>query len=204
MGVSCYDDGGHKRNKINHQRFENSLNKNNNEQPKNKFNENNYSKIIGIRKMINYKNSDYKEKALQIHNEFRLKHKSKNLVLNIELCNMAKNYAEKCAESNDIINCTDLYNDDIIGQNIYISNENLLDVEEICKQWYNEKFDYKFNSNKYIKDTGHFTQLVWKSTELVGFGYSTDEKGKIYFVANYYPAGNIFNEFDKNVQEEIN
>lgn len=40
-------------------------------------------------------------------------------------------------------------------------------------------------------DIGHFTQLVWKNTQLVGFGKSFDDQGCVYIVANYFPPGNI-------------
>ena len=90
-----------------------------------------------------------------------------------------------------------------IGQNIYILDKKKFDVNEICYEWYNEKKNYDFNSNKYIKDTGHFTQLVWKSSKYVGFGCSNNNQGKKYFVANYYPAGNTFNEFRENVSKAI-
>lgn len=49
--------------------------------------------------------------------------------------------------------------------------------------------------------TKHFTQLVWKSTSLVGCGCADYTKGKIkkILVCNYYPLGNLKGEYAANV-----
>ena len=41
---------------------------------------------------------------------------------------------------------------------------------------------------------GNFTQIVWKNSKKVGFGFSLTEDGYFYAVANYYPAGNTLNQ----------
>ncbi|VDK86860.1 unnamed protein product [Dibothriocephalus latus] len=48
--------------------------------------------------------------------------------------------------------------------------------------------------------TGHFTQLVWRDTEKVGFGVARSKDNKaIYIVAHYFPSGNYKKEYKKNV-----
>ena len=37
----------------------------------------------------------------------------------------------------------------------------------------------------------NFTQLVWKSTTHVGFAFARGKLGESFFVANYWPAGNV-------------
>jgi len=48
--------------------------------------------------------------------------------------------------------------------------------------------DFRFSSG-----TGHYTQLVWHSTYLVGCGYAYSKKEGVehYFVCNYAPGGNV-------------
>lgn len=46
---------------------------------------------------------------------------------------------------------------------------------------------------------GHFTQLIWNSTEYVGFGVAADGQGKVTVVAQYSPKGNIKFQYDANV-----
>ena len=68
--------------------------------------------------------------------------------------------------------------------------------------WYDEIKSYDFNNPKFSDDTGHFTQLVWKATKLLGVGYKivTDKSMyKIYVVAQYSPEGNVEGLYSENV-----
>ena len=65
--------------------------------------------------------------------------------------------------------------------------------------WYNEIKDYDFTKPGFSMQTGHFTQVIWKSTTQMGIGYAKSESGNYYGVANYYPAGNFTGEFKQNV-----
>ena len=52
--------------------------------------------------------------------------------------------------------------------------------------------------------TGHFTQVIWKSTKKIGIAKQTRMHGNMkctYIVARYSPAGNIHGEFEKNVEK---
>jgi glioma pathogenesis-related protein 2 len=66
------------------------------------------------------------------------------------------------------------------------------------KAWYDEINDHDFDKD-YQNGTGHFTQVVWKETNEVGFGIAKSSNGSFYVVANYYPAGNFMNKFKENV-----
>ena len=99
----------------------------------------------------NQKKNDILQRALDIHNRFRENHYCKELKLNDELSEKAQKYADKCAQSDNIIHYIDLYNDEVIGQNICVVDKNKFDVDKICHEWYDEKKNYDFNSNKYIK-----------------------------------------------------
>ena len=152
------------------------------------------------------KKSTLWEKPLEKHNKYRRMHSSDNLNLNTDLCKIAQSIAEKYSEM-DIENMymipPKLYKDDIVGENIAIIDEcDNLNFEDIVNKWYEEKKNYEFGSNKYIENTGHFTQLIWKETKEVGFGHKKSNNGKIYFIAIYYPAGNIFKQFKYNVLKD--
>lgn len=70
--------------------------------------------------------------------------------------------------------------------------------QEVTDFWYKEEASYNY-SGLFSANTGHFTQLVWKNTEKVGFGFAITENGDFYVAVNYFPAGNIRGEFAKNV-----
>ena len=97
--------------------------------------------------------------------------------------------------------------DNEIGENLYISTEDRKNNDNIinaCKIWYNEKNKYNFDLNKYQKGTGHFTQMVWKETQKIGFSYCKLKNGKSIFLVLYYPIGNEIFKFKKNVEKNQN
>ena len=62
--------------------------------------------------------------------------------------------------------------------------------------------NYDFNkgeNNEKNDEINNFTQLIWKNTKEVGFGFSYDRKGNFYVVANYFPSGNIEGQYQNNV-----
>lgn len=72
-------------------------------------------------------------------------------------------------------------------------------------RWESEKIDYNYKLNKCAegKECGHYTQLVWSSTERLGCGRAvrTTNDGRTYviWVCNYAPAGNIRGQRPYNV-----
>ena len=148
--------------------------------------------------IINY---DIKTDALSQHCKYRKNHKVGNLTLSEELCDKANKKISKLIEKDD-----DEYIDDEdegeLGENLYISYQGPNKVKEICESWYNEKKNYIFGQIKYQKGTGHFTQMIWKGTKEVGFGWGTSKSNKFYFLAYYYPAGNEIGKFKENVLED--
>ena len=139
----------------------------------------------------------FNKNMLEFHNKFRKEHHSNKLENNIELNNKANKYAEillGIRENNEGVN---FFNEDILGENIYIS-DNEEKAENICQNWYNENKIYDYELNNFQKGTNNFTQLVWNSTKLIGFGYA-NHNNKNCYVALYYPAGNVFGQFTNNV-----
>ena len=61
---------------------------------------------------------------------------------------------------------------------------------------YNEIFDYDYatTDTKNGKDIGHFTQLVWKASTMLGVGIRLKTVGiktEVFIVARYLPKGNF-------------
>ena len=145
----------------------------------------------------------YTNEMLKLHNELREKHNSPPLTVNIELNDLAGEYAESLAEKNCQYN---VYNGEILGENIFISDSKK--AEDVFKRILKEKKNYEndeFDKNKYNNLTGHFTQAIWKSTTELGCGFWADKRNKknYYIVLLYYPAGNILGKFSENVDIEM-
>ncbi|XP_060766785.1 Golgi-associated plant pathogenesis-related protein 1 isoform X2 [Neoarius graeffei] len=142
--------------------------------------------------------ANFKAKFHAKHNEYREKHGVPALTLSDDLCSSAQAWADhllstKCLQHSNTNN----------GENLYYFQSSVpkkLTGEEPVDSWYNEIKDYDFAAPGFQSNTGHFTQVVWKSTEEVGVGLATDGK-TVFVVGQYKPAGNISNAgfFNDNV-----
>ena len=77
-----------------------------------------------------------------------------------------------------------------------------IDIDKCISSWYDEVSMHNFQRPKFSKETGHFTQMVWKDTKSMGVGVAHSPDGReVYIVTNYYPAGNIVSRgyFEENV-----
>lgn len=143
--------------------------------------------------------------ALDAHNRFRAKHGCPPLAHNQELSNIAKNYAQYLAGRRTMVHSSNKYRGDNLGENLayaFDSTKDFYSGEQASKQWYDEIKDHDFQRD-HQKGTGHFTQLVWKSSTDVGFGVARAADGSFYAVANYYPAGNFIGRYVINVPRPL-
>ena len=165
----------------------------------------NENTIIYINKNKNNKfkeKENYKKIMYEMHLKFRKLHGCSNkLDLDEFLNKLAQEYAKELTNSPKYLYYNNYtYKGEALGENIEIS-KGKIESDKLCNKWYKECENYKYN-NKFQKETVHFTQMVWNNTKKVGFGF--EMKDNIYYVvALYYPAGNIFNEFNNNVLKKI-
>ena len=143
--------------------------------------------------------TDFQKSALDAHNNYRAKHHVGKLVLNQELCDIAQKYAEELARTGNFAHSGNSFHDDNMGENLFACYGMKITGKMMTDDWYNVVNQYNFNNPGYISGTGHFTQIVWKGSKQVGFGYAQARDGYYYGVANYYPAGNFIGEFEDNV-----
>ena len=136
-------------------------------------------------------------KALEIHNQKRACHRSPDLLINKDLNKLAQEYAEQLAKKQESIKIN-LYNNEFLGENIYIYKGKDFSAENMCNAWYEEIKKFDKSSLQYQKNTSHFTQMIWKGSKEVGFGFKN--RGKNYYgVAFYYPPGNTLGEYKDNI-----
>ena len=150
--------------------------------------------------------SAFRSAALERHNQLRDKHGVPRLNLDSNLDNIAQAYSQKLAIIGKLIH-SDAKG---LGENLEMawssvpfnqSPDNCHKIGQAASQdWYNEIKNYNFNKPGFDMNTGHFTQLVWKSSIHVGFGLGFSSDGKSYYVvANYSPPGNVIGDFPNNV-----
>ncbi|XP_023712757.1 venom allergen 5 [Cryptotermes secundus] len=119
------------------------------------------------------------------------------MVWDEELAAVAQRWADKCTLAHDGARDVSRFP---VGQNIAVTwttRTNAGAAPDFRRQimgWFNEVRQYGFYS-PFRKGTGHYSQLVWGDTYLVGCGYShyyDPSRGytKLY-VCNYGPGGNV-------------
>ena len=116
--------------------------------------------------------------------------------MNKDICIIAQNYAEKLAKSKALNKSGNKYKGDVLGENILYSDK-IVNGKMVSSYWYNEISKYDFEKD-YQKEALNFSQMVWKDTKEVGFGLAGQE-GNWFIVANYYPCGNLLNQYSYNV-----
>jgi hypothetical protein len=82
--------------------------------------------------------------------------------------------------------------------------------EEAVRYWYEARWTggYDWDRPGYSPDTASFTQVVWKSSEMLGCGRAAGraaggEAYETYIVCSYSPAGNVIGRFRADVGEPI-
>ena len=159
-----------------------------------------------VKKVIKSK-SNYEifvESALNMHNHYRAQHGAEPLTVSQDLNKIAQDYANHIAKINQKVHSQNKYKGEQLGENIYWCTGTPIEGAAMTTTWYDEIKDYNFNKPGFKNGTGHFTQVVWKGSKQVGFGYAQSSDGAYFGVANYFPGGNINTPeyFSENVQRK--
>merc|ERR1712131_536944 len=154
-----------------------------------------------IMAIIENRREKFIREFIQSHNKKRALHGAQKLKSSKRLTNSAQIWATKLLEEGSY----ELSNSNEYGESIAmkfklnITKTGLPDGEIIVGDWYEEHRNFDFHANHYCKGTGHFSQMIWKSTKYIGVGVAWDSNGKVVIVAHYKPAGNIAGYFAENV-----
>ena len=130
------------------------------------------------------------QQVLADHNRLRARHGASPLTLDGGLSNAAANHAQSCAYDGSLY-----HSDSGYGENLAAGYE----PGSVTDGWSSEESDYDYNNPQYSPNTGHFTQIVWKSSRRLGVGFARGADGMLYTVAYYSPPGNVQGQFRANV-----
>ncbi|KAL3285339.1 hypothetical protein HHI36_019447 [Cryptolaemus montrouzieri] len=144
----------------------------------------------------------FEKDFLDAHNKYRAIHGVEPLELDKKLCKYAEEWAKHLACKNALEtrpNCN-------YGENIYKVTSTdpsfTLEGNVPVEKWYEESKKHSYDKEPNDLSTGHFTQLIWKSSKQLGVGIAKHQ-GSIIVVANYSPAGNFVKQFIENVPSPI-
>ncbi|XP_043572711.1 peptidase inhibitor 16-like [Chiloscyllium plagiosum] len=137
-----------------------------------------------------------KQELVDAHNKFRSSASDASNMLTMKwdghLEKVAKKYASKCLWKHNI-------NRGNVGENLFATN-GPLDPATGVEDWYLEIFDYTYENMSCTpgKMCGHYTQVVWATTNKVGCAsyfcdhlQGLENKNLSILVCNYAPPGNI-------------
>lgn len=118
-------------------------------------------------------NNKYNQLALQGHNTYRRAHQVCDMIFDTEAAKAAQEWAEKMNTDGVMKHSTNEERPGC-GENLAMhSNTNFIETTNWATQaWYDEVTNpgYDFNNQGFSSGTGHFTQLVWKSSTKLGCG----------------------------------
>ena len=133
-------------------------------------------------------------------NEYRSRHGAKPLKWNNTVARFSQDYSYYLVSNNLFQHSGNV----LYGENLAYFQGQGNDVMKLIKKsidlWYDEIRLYNFNSPIFSPATGHFTCLVWNSSELLGIGYSYNPVTSIVDVTMHTsPPGNVSGKFPENV-----
>ena len=116
------------------------------------------------------------------------------------MCNYAQEWADKLLADNSFSHRVGQK----FGENLFSSWSSVepreVKGDEAVEAWYQEEQEYNYDGNQMRgqSNTGHFTQVVWKASKMLGVGVAT-HGGRVIVVANYDPPGNFIGRYHENV-----
>ncbi|SMC66382.1 CAP family protein [Moheibacter sediminis] len=134
------------------------------------------------------------QEALDVHNEARAEVGVPLLTWSVELSQIAQQWADYLAQNG----CNMKHSESSeTGENLYWTSRGSESTpSDAVRAWYSEKKDFKnvpLKGNAWY-ETGHYSQMVWKSTTHVGMASAKCSKGETIVVANYSPPGNYMGD----------
>jgi uncharacterized protein YkwD len=130
------------------------------------------------------------------HNEYRSRHGAPPMVWNASVARAAANWAMQCRNGHE--------SQSNYGENLMSASSDPIDVSWLVgistEQWYNEVRYYDCSRPGYQAGTGHFTQIVWKSSTALGCAAQRCSQTEGWVVCRYWPAGNYLGQFEWNVK----
>lgn len=124
-------------------------------------------------------------------NMYRNNHCVPPVMWDFDIQNTAQNWADELAKKNLFSHSSNSYGENLAEIWDKPDVDKTFAVIKSIDAWYNEFNLYNYSMTQYDGKTGHFTQLVWASSQRIGVGISLNSNGLLVVVMEFFPAGNI-------------
>ncbi|XP_064398519.1 peptidase inhibitor 15-like [Halichondria panicea] len=146
-----------------------------------------------------------KQELLEVHNYFRSKvnpiaTNMEMMIWNDDLAVLAQHYAEQCIFDHNPFRTNQQQTFLYVGENLAVNNRLQKNYTREVERWHKEVSEYDFVKDSCTGVCGHYTQLVWATSNHVGCGaYRCPNpvpgfpyRNGLILACNYGPGGNIF------------
>lgn len=133
------------------------------------------------------------DESVAAHNQVRAEVSVPPLEWSADLATYALRYAEK---QRDHHNCAMVHSRGQYGENLFWGSGKKYTLSDAVRSWAKEAKDYDADTNKCSpgKVCGHYTQVVWGDTKMVGCAAVECKDGATFIICSYDPPGNFVGE----------
>ncbi|CAI9756113.1 unnamed protein product [Fraxinus pennsylvanica] len=121
---------------------------------------------------------------LAVHNAARARVGVGPMRWDEKLATDARNYANKIKGR-----CLFQHSNGPYGENLALGTT--MTGHQAVNLWVAERKDYNYRSNSCSRTCGHYTQVVWRKSVLLGCARVRCNNGNWFVICNYGPRGNI-------------
>lgn len=140
--------------------------------------------------------------VLDYVNKFRSLHSASNVTYSDTLSTFAQSWAENMASTGIFAHSGQTIQSNY-GENLAffysasLNNATSYYIQAI-DMWYSEEKNYDYSNPGFSSATGHFSQLVWASSNKIGYGIAQGNNN-VYVAMEFTPPGNYNNDYSRNV-----
>ena len=128
--------------------------------------------------------------VLDAHNAYRAKHCVPALTWSAQLAASAQRWANRCDFNHD--------EESPHGENLFWGTAGAYSPRSAVASWYEEIEAHNYSAPEFSEQTGHFTQVIWRSSKQLGCAKASCQ-GNDFWVCRYSPPGNVSGRFGRNV-----
>ena len=152
----------------------------------------------------------FNDAVLSEHNTYRATHHSPAMTLDDSLESTAQAWAETLQSNRTFFHGTYEQRNGA-GENLFriLAQPGTMTPEALAERaveaWYEEVADYNYSNPGFSVETGHFTQVVWKSSTNLGCGVAVGSEqiagrtADVFYVACHYAPDGNSGSFPENV-----